>query len=100
MQAVDGATSLPLGVLGDVTFGNDVLELSPGDAVVLYTDGISEAMNAAGELLGTQRMDMAIESGADRGAAGIVEAIKHTVGQFSGHGSPRDDQTVLVGMVR
>lgn len=100
VHGIDGASSLPLGVLSDVAFSNNVLELNPGDAVVLYTDGISEAMNAAGELFGTQRMDMAIEVGADRGAQGIVDAITHAVGRFSGHGAPRDDQTVLVGTVR
>ena len=47
---------LPLGVTDDYEYEQCVLTLSPGDLVTLYTDGLNEAMNPAGELYGMQRL--------------------------------------------
>ncbi len=58
VEAVGEAeTRLPLGVDHDVDYAaTAVLPLAPGDSLVLYTDGITEAMNAQDELYGSQRL--------------------------------------------
>jgi serine phosphatase RsbU (regulator of sigma subunit)/pSer/pThr/pTyr-binding forkhead associated (FHA) protein len=53
-------SGLPLGVVDDFPFESTSRKLEPGDAVVLFTDGISEAMNAARDLYGVERISAQI----------------------------------------
>jgi serine phosphatase RsbU (regulator of sigma subunit) len=55
-------SGLPLGVVDDFPFESTRRKLEPGDAVVLFTDGISEAMNAARDLYGVERISAQIAS--------------------------------------
>jgi len=52
----DVESDLPLGVERDVNYPHHTLSLAPGDALVLYTDGITEAMNAKDDLYGFERL--------------------------------------------
>ena len=49
-------TGLPLGVDADFEYEQHTRQLEPGDFLALFTDGISEAMNASGELYGLDRL--------------------------------------------
>ena len=48
--------SLPLGVVSSVYYGEEAIRLKPGDYLSLYTDGLLEARNSAGELFGFERL--------------------------------------------
>ena len=50
-----------IGILDEVEFEEGVVELRPGDRVLLYTDGISEAARESGEMFGEDRIHAAIE---------------------------------------
>jgi serine phosphatase RsbU (regulator of sigma subunit) len=65
----ESESNLPLGVENDVEYADHAVPLSPGDALVLYTDGITEAMNAQDELFGLPRLLTAINSEVERPAA-------------------------------
>lgn len=95
---LDAAQSLPLGVLPDIGFPSASIDLMPGDALLLYTDGIVEAMNRRREQFGTERIDAALRgrSTADE----IVRAVTDAVTRHAGPDSPADDQTLLAGVVR
>lgn len=69
---------------------------SPGDMLVLYTDGVTEAMNAEGEEFGVPRLvDLAVTA-RGRSAAKIVVAIERAVRNFSKRKVPGDDLTLVV----
>lgn len=94
---------VPLGILGEVEYESTEVTLSPGQAVVLYTDGFTEAFGPARELFGEARFKEAIRAGAlmgDRSAAAILSKILEDVGGFSGLTNRSDDRTLIVGMVK
>ena len=80
----------PLGVEPDVDYLPFALQLSPGDALVLYTDGISEAMNDRDELYGIQRLYDLLNSDVERVPL-LGRNILDDVKQFVGTRSQSDD---------
>lgn len=91
-------SGLPLGIMDDVEFGRQSVELSPGDVVLLYTDGISEAWSAAGEMYGIARLKSALlrASTHKHPVAELIEDLS----VFCGQTPPADDRTMLVAQVR
>jgi sigma-B regulation protein RsbU (phosphoserine phosphatase) len=80
---------------------SDVLEehtrlIKPGDVFVLYTDGISEAMDADDELFSDERLARVVESHHGLDAPGIRERVVREVRAFVGDGEPHDDMTMIV----
>jgi sigma-B regulation protein RsbU (phosphoserine phosphatase) len=97
--ALDGARNIPLGLLPDVTYPNVTEQLRPGDRIVFYTDGITEAQNPAGELFGAKRLDHLLESGCGEHPQEIVTNIMASVEGFSEGATATDDRTVIVANV-
>ena len=94
------ASGIPLGIFEDSTYEEATIELAPGDILVTYTDGINEAMNADGELLGTKRMLEALADPKCSSAALAGKKICQTVSQHLDGQPPTDDMClVCVGRV-
>jgi serine phosphatase RsbU (regulator of sigma subunit) len=77
---------LPLGVDRDVQYLPSLVPLAPGQSLVLYTDGITEAMNANDECYGSQRLLTLLSSDVDRLSLlgrRILDDVKHFVGARS-----------------
>jgi Stage II sporulation protein E (SpoIIE) len=74
--------------------------LRSGDVIVLYTDGLSEAADAADVEFGTDRIRRLIAGNAGRSAAEIVDSFFRAVQAHSGLTTPQDDQTVVVAKIR
>ena len=70
------------------------LELEPGEALVLYTDGVTDAVGAGGERFGPERL-LAALAGPAAGAEEIVERIRTALWEFA-EGRQRDDVACLV----
>ncbi|MBM3324167.1 MAG: hypothetical protein FJY66_00705 [Calditrichaeota bacterium] len=90
---------LILGVFPDATYEQEILQLSSGDILLLYTDGISEAMNAAGEELGEHRLCQTISAHPREAPSRIVECILDIVNRHTGGVPSSDDLTLLVAQV-
>ena len=82
-----------LGMFEDVSFHDVSIKLAVGDALVLYTDGVTEARNGAGEFFGEERMHEAI-SHAGSSAQAIVDAVLARVLEFQE--GPSDDIALVV----
>jgi serine phosphatase RsbU (regulator of sigma subunit) len=82
-----------LGVSGDATYPDVGVELSAGDVVVLYTDGLTEARRGD-EMFGVERVRQSLESAGGRRAADILEDLLTAVRDFADR--PLDDLTVVV----
>jgi sigma-B regulation protein RsbU (phosphoserine phosphatase) len=87
---------MALGVTPDVQLAEESLILEPGDVLVLYTDGVTEALNSADEEFGVGRLERATRANADRSAEEIVQAIQAAVDDFAGNIPPFDDFTLVV----
>jgi serine phosphatase RsbU (regulator of sigma subunit) len=83
-------TNLPLGVDHDVKYEQGVYHLEPGDSLTLYTDGITEAMNAAGDLYGQDRLLKQLASEVT-GVNALGRHLLDDVKKFVGNRSQSDD---------
>jgi sigma-B regulation protein RsbU (phosphoserine phosphatase) len=70
--------------------------IRPGDLIVLYTDGITEAMNEAGELFSDETLARVVADQHELDAAGIRERVVREVRSFVGSAEPHDDMTMIV----
>jgi serine phosphatase RsbU (regulator of sigma subunit) len=96
VEALRGAAGLMLGVMPGVEFPEHVVQLRPGDRLVLYTDGVTEAFNPADEAYGEQRLVAEIQAHGAGPAAALVERICHAIGAFAGAAPQSDDITLVV----
>ena len=83
-----------LGVFPEVDLTDDVADMGPGDALVLYTDGVTEEVRN-GDHFGGERLEAAVRAGTGRDAMGIVEAVEEAVVEFRPD-TPSDDMAILV----
>ncbi len=99
MNALDAAQTLPLGIMPHIDFADHTLKLSPGDQIIFYTDGITEAMNPAGELFGLERLDQVLED-CSQDADELISAVLKAVDIFGSGRPPDDDRTILIAKIR
>jgi hypothetical protein len=86
-----------VGIMDGARFEEETVALTPGDRVLLYTDGINEAENAAGEMYGDDRLiDLVSSLPHDLSARETTERILAGVRQFLGEVEPGDDMTVMM----
>ena len=97
VERVDVGGTL-LGVLPDPVLPEVSIELRSGESLVLYTDGITEARGAGGELFGEARLIDCLRSAADASAAEIADRIRGAVDAFQA-GPPSDDRAIVVARV-
>ncbi len=69
--------------------------LESGDCLVLYTDGVTEALESNGEEFGLERMIQSVRASAPQGAAAIVERVNEDVRTFAGAHPQHDDITLI-----
>ena len=85
--------NLPLGIMGGMEFIEQEIPFHYDDAILLYTDGLTEAENSSHELFGEDRMKKALSGRKD--AIGHMETIKKAVSDFVGDAPQSDDLTML-----
>lgn len=91
---------IPVGMLPSVTHPEQKTQLEPGDLVVLYSDGITEANDPNEEEFGMDRLVRLVRAGASLPAAGLSASLFDEVEAFAAGQPQYDDQTVLVARVR
>lgn len=94
VRSLDGKPSLPLGIDQDERFDDFTARLVPGDALVLYTDGITEARDPRGEMFGEDRLDHATVC--RDSAAHMVDSVLAELDRFRAGRLLADDRTLLV----
>jgi sigma-B regulation protein RsbU (phosphoserine phosphatase) len=87
-----------LGAVADATFDEHEVTLEPGEVVVLYTDGITEARAPDGALFGDDRLVAALEA-AGGDATSVAGAIMDAVDAFTA-GAPQADDLTLIAVRR
>lgn len=89
-------SGLILGVQPGFVYENRRTSLSPGDVLVVTTDGVTEAESTDGDLFGEERLHPLLAGLRDRDAAGIMDEIIETVNRFAWPNGANDDLTILV----
>lgn len=90
------ANGFPLGLLEEAEYEVAETHLAPGDRVVIYSDGLSEARNAAGEFFGTRRLKELLMAHAGEDCRTLHETILCEVEHFTGSAPQQDDISLAV----
>ena len=100
--SLDAGAGLPLGLIAEEKYAEAKVSLQPRDLLLLYTDGITEAMappvpdgSAPRELFGMQRLDELLVRCDAASPGECVERIRAAVTEFTVNAAPRDDQTLI-----
>jgi serine phosphatase RsbU (regulator of sigma subunit)/CHASE2 domain-containing sensor protein len=89
----------PLGIVDSVNYVPRSIELKPGDMLLLYTDGVTEAENAQAAQFGMQRLEQALLEMRGHPARSVVEHVIRRVAEFA-NGAPQSDDITCVAVVR
>lgn len=89
-------TGMVLGVDPEVVFAQRTVQLEPGDVLLCYTDGITDALNQKGEVFGLARLENILLTHAAEPASALKHAIQHDLRHFTRHTAPFDDITFVI----
>lgn len=89
-------TGLPLGLFTAVEYSSSSVRLAPGDSLVLYTDGVTESRDPAGEEYGAERLEVAALGHEHRPGREILDACLTDLKTFRRGTHTKDDQTLLI----
>jgi len=86
----------PLGMFYDARYHQHFILFEPGQTMVIYTDGITEAANEAGEEYGEGRLAKIVHAGLDLPAKKMIDHIRKDVADFTGRKFLDDDGTLFI----
>ena len=95
------ATGMPLGLLPGMTYDQNDVQLTPGNRLLMYTDGLVEAHNPQGEMFGIPYLheligqEIQVPPGSSGGAA-LIELLLASLAGFTGSGWEQEDDVTLV----
>ena len=89
-------TGMALGVLETERWGQNTVVLDPGETLLLYTDGVTEAAGPAGTMFGSQRLLQVAEETTRRSAGELAGAIMTALDRFAGSAPQIDDITLVI----
>jgi len=87
---------MPLGVVEDATWKQGIVQLAPGDVLVLYTDGVTDAEDSQGSSFSQERLLETVQANLRRSAQDIQDALIAEVHEFVGDAPQFDDITLMV----
>ena len=89
-------TGMPLGIKADATWKPETVQLGPGDVLLLYTDGITDALDEQEEFFRLERLLGVAQANLGRSAQEIQDALLAEVHEFMGHEPQFDDIALLI----
>jgi sigma-B regulation protein RsbU (phosphoserine phosphatase) len=90
------STGLPIGIFGNAEFGSRRFTLAPGESIVLYTDGLSEAQDASREQYGMERLIRTLACCARHTPEEAIAACLADLAEFRAGAPLQDDLTLMV----
>jgi phosphoserine phosphatase RsbU/P len=95
IEPIEGGKGMILGVSPDAAYPTERTSLAPGEGIYVFTDGVTEANNAAEELFGEARLETVLRAGAVASSAEIMKSVAEAVRGFVGDALAFDDITML-----
>jgi phosphoserine phosphatase RsbU/P len=90
------STCRPLGLLPEGDFPSEQQQLQAGDRLIVYSDGVTEARNDAGEFFGRKRLRQLVQSVAGESCAAMLANIRDAIAEFTAGAEAEDDITIVV----
>jgi sigma-B regulation protein RsbU (phosphoserine phosphatase) len=90
------ARGIVLGAFADMEFEQRRIEVAPGDVLVFFTDGVTEAMDQAGRMFEDEQLQATVMAHRDASAEQLAQAIVDAVKAFTGDTPQSDDLTLFV----
>jgi phosphoserine phosphatase RsbU/P len=87
---------LPLGMFKDSRYHQHFIKIEAGEALILYTDGLTEAMNESGEEYGEERFAKRLLEGMNLSAREMIDFLRKDVADFTGKKFLTDDGTIFI----
>jgi sigma-B regulation protein RsbU (phosphoserine phosphatase) len=95
VQLLDSG-GFPLGIIPSAEFEVGNVQLSPGDALVIYSDGVSEANNLKGDEFGMERLTQVVSKNLKASAAGLRDKVESALSAFTQTAPANDDITLVI----
>ncbi|MGZ5890622.1 MAG: PP2C family protein-serine/threonine phosphatase, partial [Hyphomicrobium sp.] len=95
VEQIDGKPEVPLAVRLGKVYQDRTVILQPGDVIFVYSDGVIEAMNAAQEFYGNDRLESDLRVVSNLTPEEMVHLVKMRVDAFTGEAAKADDVTML-----
>ncbi len=86
---------IALGVMPNISLEERVVDFEPGDILLMYTDGVTDAINAQEEEFGAERLADLVASNVQLAPDALIDEIKRAVTEFAGEGVHFDDLTMI-----
>jgi sigma-B regulation protein RsbU (phosphoserine phosphatase) len=96
IKALEITGDIVLGALEGIRYREKKVDLNKGDALFLYTDGVTEAMNVSYELFSEKRLESALQTVCQQSPEGIIQHISSELSAFTVNAQQSDDITMLV----
>jgi sigma-B regulation protein RsbU (phosphoserine phosphatase) len=84
------------GVIAEARYNKDVVDLKSGDCLLLYSDGVTDAMNEYNERFGRERLEYTLQESASKPAQQAVDALLERLDFHRGNCDPNDDITIVL----
>jgi serine phosphatase RsbU (regulator of sigma subunit) len=92
-------TGMAMGVLSEFPYTQESVRLQPGDTLLLYTDGMTEAFSSEREQFGIERLTQLVQAHQGRSPGDLLAVLEDAVDGFTG-GAPAGDDTTLLALKR
>ncbi|KXJ99201.1 MAG: serine phosphatase RsbU [Acidobacteria bacterium OLB17] len=87
---------LPLGIIPTAEYDSGLVTLGPGDVLVAYSDGVSEANNINEEEFGLDRLTKVVQANITASASGLRDKVESALSAFTGTAPANDDITLVI----
>ncbi len=95
VAAVGDSHGPVVGIMPGEDYGQSTLHMAPGDVLLVFTDGVTEAMDTGDQLYGDERLFDVLQSAAESSAQALVNAVSDSVAAFAAGAEQADDITML-----
>jgi len=96
VEELPASKNILMGVFDDIEYEEDRLQLERGDTLVMFTDGVTEAMNEKRKEFGTERLSGILGGQAGKSCRQVIETVRTAIRDFAGDAEQSDDITMLV----
>ena len=95
LKSLGNSKNIAAGVMGDIPFTEETLQLEPGDTLLMYTDGVTEATDTEEKEYGEARLEALLKQSTQADCQQIIDNVKADVKAFVGEAEQSDDITLL-----
>ncbi|HEX4456909.1 MAG TPA: PP2C family protein-serine/threonine phosphatase, partial [Polyangia bacterium] len=95
LMRVEGGSGTAIGIFDEATYEQTTLQLEPGDALVICTDGVLEATDEGGEQFGFDRLELSLSSGSSR-PKDVADRLQRDLREHVADAPQSDDLTLIV----